>query len=602
MGENLVTHLGHCITAASELVGGNLSLVYYSHIPTVAITLLMGIFVLRASKGSLQSKIFFSFCVVFSLWVVANFVAWIGTSSVWISFFWSLLGLSDIIFYVLGLYFFYVFVENKDTTFRLKIILSAILIPFLILAPTKLNLPGFDYTNCAAIDTSFLGYLFYAKMFIAGWLIVLSIYKYKKSQKSERPKIILLSIGLALFFLSFFVTGYIADTYLRYDIELYGLYAMTAFMGILAYLIVKYKAFDIKLLGAQALVYSLIILLGAQFLFIKSQINMVLTGIALFLTIIFGYYLILGIKKEIAQKEEIQRLATSLARSNDQLVVANEKLKELDKQKTEFVSLASHQLRSPLTAIKGYSSMILEGSFGKINEKAKEAVGRVFESSQKLVLVIEDFLNITRIELGRMKYDVSEFSFNKLVTSVIGEQKPNVERRGLAISYEEDAPEYKVFADFGKISQVISNIVDNAVKYSKEGSIAVKVVGITDGKDKKVRLSVKDTGVGIEPQVLPHLFQKFVRAYDAGKTNIIGTGLGLFVAKQIVDSHPGGKIWAESEGKNKGSTFFVELSLSTGVAPVLTPPPADPAVAEPASSSATTTEPPIPQPTAGDLS
>lgn len=301
-------------------------------------------------------------------------------------------------------------------------------------------------------------------------------------------------------------------------------------------------------------------------------------------------------KSSIASFTNVIALSLSKAYLYQDLQDANEKLKALDKQKTEFVSLASHQLRSPLTAIKGYSSMILEGSFGAINDKAKEAIGRVFESSQKLVMVIEDFLNITRIELGRMKYDVTEFSFNKLVSNVIGEQKPNVERRGLTISYEEDAPEYKVFADMGKISQVISNLVDNSVKYSKEGSIKVKIVGIK-GEDGKagVRLSVTDTGVGIDPKVMPHLFAKFSRAADASKTNIIGTGLGLYVAKQIMDSHKG-KIWAESAGAGQGSTFFVELALSTGVAPTMVTPPAE------IEAISQHPEPPIPQPVAGDLS
>ncbi|MCX6712903.1 MAG: HAMP domain-containing sensor histidine kinase, partial [Candidatus Vogelbacteria bacterium] len=193
----------------------------------------------------------------------------------------------------------------------------------------------------------------------------------------------------------------------------------------------------------------------------------------------------------------------------------------------------------------------------------------------KLVLVIEDFLNITRIELGRIKYDLTEWSFNTLVKNVIGEQKPNIERRGLSFSYDEDAPEYKVYADQGKVSQVISNLIDNSTKYTKEGSIAVKVSGVTDKDGKKgVRVTVKDTGVGVAPETMPHLFEKFSRAEDASKTNIIGTGLGLYVAKQIMDAHQG-KIWAESEGKGKGSTFFVELALTTGVAPVPVIPPAE---------------------------
>ncbi len=548
------------------MVGGNMSLVYYSHIPTAIITLLMGFFVLRAGKNSLSSKILFAFCLTFSIYIFANLMSWIGTSSVWITFFWSLLGLTDILFYLLGLYFFYVFVDGKDISFRLKLVLVAIFVPFLIMSPTRLNIPGFDYINCTALDTNFLNYLFYAKIFIAIWLAILAIYKYLKAKSEDRQRIVILSLGLGLFLFSFFATSYLSDIYQRYDIELYGLYAMTAFMGILAYLIVKFKAFNIKLIGSQALVYALIILIGSQFFFIKTTINMFLTGITFVMALIFGGLLIRSVQREVTQREEIEKLAENLAKSNDSLYVANEKLKELDRQKTEFVSIASHQLRSPLTAIKGYSSMLLEGSFGPVEDKAKGAIDVIYQSSQRLMTVIEDFLNITRIELGRMKYELSVFDLGQIAQTVIKNQEPNVLKRGLKIEFVDGTNNHQISADSGKVTQVVSNIVDNSIKYTPSGWIKVSVENRPMGKSKSketVRLTVSDSGVGINKETLPKLFDKFVRADDAGKTNISGTGLGLYVAKQIVEGL-GGKIWAESEGKGKGAQFIVEFPRSTG--------------------------------------
>jgi len=600
-------------------------LLYYSHIPIALLSLLFGFFVFMNNKRALLNKILFAISILFSLWITADLIVWLNPNSQVIMFFWSLTGG---IFALIGsfcVYFVYVFIKKQDITNFQKILLSATLLPIILATATSYNLNGFDISICGANESSFIIYYkFLYGIFIFLWILGIGIFNYKKTEKEIRKQVVLLLIGIEAFLLSFFTATFIAS-YLTSQglisdssLEQYGLFGAVIFIALLAYMIVKFKTFNIKLLGAQALIYSLIILISSQFFFIKTQINMILTVITVLVTIILGYYLIRGVKQEVAQREEIEKLAISLEKSNNKLVVLNEKLKELDGQKTEFVSLASHQLRSPLTAIKGYSSMILEGSFGKINDKAKEAIERVFESSQKLVLVIEDFLNITRIELGRMKYDVTEFNFNTLIENVIGEQKPNVERRGLTITYEEEAPEYKVFADMGKISQVISNLVDNSVKYCKEGSIKVKVVGVTDkgegslsASGRKVRLSITDTGVGIEHQVLPLLFKKFARATDASKTNIIGTGLGLFVAKQIIDAHPGGRIWAESEGKGKGSTFFVELALSTGTAPIMittsdkvsdVAKPADPVVASPTSPSKPTIEPPISQSVAGDLS
>lgn len=575
------------------------SLLYYSYIPVIIALILLSVHILIKDKYSFKSKLLLSMALSFVVWVLNIIVQWTIVYADISMFSWQITALIEIFIPILVLYFIYVFSKEKDISERVRLGFFSVITTTALLTPTIYNISGFDVNYCEGL-ISFLPYSVQIFEILTIFLIGYIVYEkyHSKADEIEKRKVLYLSIGASIFLLTFSLSGILGQYLKIYSINLIGPIGMVLFLGLLTYLIVKFKAFNIKLLGAQALVYVLIILIGSQFFFIRNNINRILTGITELLAIVFGYYLILGVKKEVEHKEEIEKLASSLTRSNDQLTAANEKLKELDKQKTEFVSLASHQLRSPLTAIKGYSSMILEGSFGKINDKAKEAIGRVFESSQRLVLVIEDFLNITRIELGKIKYDVSEFSFNTLIKNVIGEQKPNVERRGLAISYKEDAPEYKVYADMGKISQVVSNLIDNSVKYCKEGSITVKLIGVTEKNQKKVRLSVTDTGIGIEPQVLPHLFQKFVRAYDAGKTNIIGTGLGLFVAKQMIDAHPDAKIWAESEGKGKGSTFFVELPLSTGVAPVMIIPPAS----VENSGEAKPSEPAIPQPVAGDLS
>jgi signal transduction histidine kinase len=205
------------------------------------------------------------------------------------------------------------------------------------------------------------------------------------------------------------------------------------------------------------------------------------------------------------------------------------------------------------------SSMLLEGSYGPVEDKPREIIDRVFQSSQKLNNIIEDFLNITRIELGTMKYQMADIDLAKITETVVNNMRPNIENKGLSLDYGADGGSHIVRGDSGKLEQVVSNVIDNAVKYTPTGSIsvAVKEVKGTDGKHH-VRVEVKDTGVGIEASTIPKLFEKFIRADDAGKTNITGTGLGLYVAKQIMEGHQG-KIWAESAGKGKGSTFIVEV-------------------------------------------
>ena len=255
------------------------------------------------------------------------------------------------------------------------------------------------------------------------------------------------------------------------------------------------------------------------------------------------------VKREVAQRERIEK-------QEKELEVANMRLKELDQLKSEFVSLATHQIRGPLAAIKGYASMIREGDYGAVPDNLKESINTIFDSSNALTVVVQDFLDISRIEQGSMKYDITVFDLGKLVYAVAQELNPNIERKGLRIKLEIE-PNIVVEADTGKLRQVISNLIDNALKYTASGSIFVTVKRMGTGT---ARIAVKDTGVGIKPETLPMLFQKFSRAEDASKANILGTGLGLYIAKKLVEAQKG-KVWAESEGEGKGSTFVVELPL-----------------------------------------
>ncbi len=253
--------------------------------------------------------------------------------------------------------------------------------------------------------------------------------------------------------------------------------------------------------------------------------------------------------------EYSQGLEKQVKKRTMELTVANARLQELDKLKSEFLSFASHQLRSPLTAIKGYASLILEGTYGKIDKKAQEPVDRIFQSSNALASMVEDFLNISKIEQGGMKYDFQMTDFKKLVETVIAEQEPNVKNRKLELKFEaQKGINYDVKIDAGKIKQVIMNLVDNSVKYTPKGSVSL----LLRETDHALQLEIRDTGIGFNKETLPKLFAKFSREKNANKINIQGSGLGLYLAKEIIEAHHG-KIWAQSQGEGKGASFFVEL-------------------------------------------
>lgn len=242
----------------------------------------------------------------------------------------------------------------------------------------------------------------------------------------------------------------------------------------------------------------------------------------------------------------------------EQLKETNARLVELDRLKNEFLSLASHQMRAPLTSIKGFASLLLEGDLGEITPKVREAIEKIFASANLMVRSVEDFLNVSRIEQGQMKYDFAQDDIGTLAGEMVKRFKPVADQKKIALVFEPRVSGLTVSMDTYKLEQVLTNLIDNAIKYTLEGSVTV----IAERHDQMARIVVKDSGVGMSPEAIGKLFQRFARAEGAGKVNVAGTGLGLYVARQMIEAH-GGKIWAESEGENKGSSFIIELPIMT---------------------------------------
>ncbi len=332
----------------------------------------------------------------------------------------------------------------------------------------------------------------------------------------------------------------------------YGNYFVIFFLVFMVYGVLKYKLLNTKVVSAQ--IFSIAIILISLFNFLRAESikDQIINGLTLLLISLFSYFLIRSVNEEIEIRNKVQALVKNLEK-------ANLKLKELDQKKSEFMSLATHQLRAPLTSMRGYSSMILDGTFGKVNNpEVEDAIDKISRASTDLAMIVEDYLNISRIEQGRMQYNFSIFNLSDLIKDIIKEVKPTIDHAGLAVNFiYDEAVQYRVNVDQGKIKQVLFNIIDNAIKYTPTGHIDI-ILSVKDGN--KVLVKIQDTGVGINPDILPTLFKKFKRAPDASKTNILGTGLGLYVANEILKAH-NATAWAESEGQGKGSSFYVELGM-----------------------------------------
>lgn len=256
-----------------------------------------------------------------------------------------------------------------------------------------------------------------------------------------------------------------------------------------------------------------------------------------------------------------------------------EMLQRLDRENSEFISIVGHQLRTPLTIIKGFLSLIAEGTYGKVNKETADALAKILISTEDMGKLIEDLLNASRVELGKMEFTMEKLDITKFLEkikedfSLLAKNK----RLSLKLILPKKATPF-VVADVIKMTEVISNLVENAVKYTKKGGITLSaevrssmavinknghnVKGSNTAKQSVVRICVSDTGIGIRHEDIPHLFKKFSRGKDLGQWSISGTGLGLYVGKGIIEAH-GGNIWVESQGENKGAKFIIELPIAS---------------------------------------
>ena len=531
-------------------------LLFYSYIPIILISLFIGVRVYFKERGNLQGRLFFGLTIFFVLWVINIIFQWISSYHVVLMFAWQLTAFFEIGMYICAGYFSYVFLYKKDISYYGKVLLLTIFALISVFLPTKFNIVSYDVINCEGIIGNMWKIIYIIESSLIVWISYIGYLNFKTSKDiNDKKKISLFSIGMVFFLFIFFLSNFYAEVTKIYEFNLWGPLGMLIFLSCLSYLMVKFKIFNLKLIGSNVLVLSLWILTASLLTIQDINISHAVTAITLIISIIFGLILIQSVRNEVNQREKIERLAFDLTSANDRLL-------EIDKQKSEYVSFATHQLRAPLTAMKGYTSLILEGEMGSVNDDVKKAVKRIFDSSTTLENIVDDYLNISRIELGTLQYNFDMINLKDVLCSVVEELKPNIEKKGLELNLSINPStintRFMVRADKEKIKQVISNLIDNSVKYTPSGSINISLD--KDMNKRKILVSIKDTGVGISPDVMPKLFSKFVRADNANKQNIFGTGLGLYIASQIALAHHG-RIWAESKGEGKGSEFYLELDM-----------------------------------------
>jgi signal transduction histidine kinase len=297
-----------------------------------------------------------------------------------------------------------------------------------------------------------------------------------------------------------------------------------------------------------------------------SNIQAIFISPILFGSEILGVYVLFSERKEgefssyesavLSETGNIFGLALNRVALYQDLQNANNKLTELDARKDEFLNIAAHELRAPMTAIKGYLSMISEGDAGELSIQLKDFVDEAILGNDRLIRLVNNMLNISRIEEGRQTFEMGQSPLGIVAKTVIDEYMAQAEEKHLQLLFEKsDTVKDIVYVDKDRIYEVVSNFISNAIKYTDQGHIVVR---LSNPNSTRVRVEVIDTGPGLSTEDSSKLFQKFYRAQSsAGKQ--MGTGLGLYVSKLLVEKF-GGTIGFQSE-LGKGSTFWFELPL-----------------------------------------
>jgi signal transduction histidine kinase len=526
----------------------------YSGILNGVIALSIGVAVILGSRKERLNQVFFLLAMATAWWAF-GYSVWLSAGTAESALFWIRIASIGSLFIPL-FYFHWVLVllhsTDKHRTMLALAYFGALILTVFSFSPQFIAGVGgklfFPYWPEPGL--LYTVYFFIAYIGLTLYSTFLLIREYNRSDSNKRGQIVYVICGSLCGF-----GGGATNFFLSYGVPIppYTNFLVALYPIILGYATLRYHLFNIKIIATELLVFIIWIAVFVEFLLADTVNQRLLEGAILLFSVVFGILIIRSVMKEVQQKEELAKLSKELA-------AANEHLQELDKLKSDFVSIASHQLRSPLTAIKGYSSMVLEGSMGKVSKEAQGAVEKIFRSSERLTAFVNELLDISRIERGKMEYNFEEADFVAIARSVCEELKIVAGEKGLIMEcHVAQLGEIKLKLDTNKIRQVVQNLLDNAIKYTLKGRIDVRLTR----QGSNIELAVTDTGVGIAADDIDQLFEKFSRAKDSAKVNGTGTGLGLYVAREIARGH-GGDVSVASAGKGRGSTFTLRLPVRRG--------------------------------------
>lgn len=377
--------------------------------------------------------------------------------------------------------------------------------------------------------------------------IINLIRKYIRAEASKKRPYVFVLTGIAITFALLMSFNFILPAFFdNPKLIPYGGIYFFPLIFLTTYAIAKHHLLNAKLIATETLTFALAATTLLEVILSNSTAQIIFRSGVFLLVLAIGVVLIRSVRREVEQRERLEVLTKELS-------AANEKLKELDVQKSQFLSFASHDLKSPINIIKQFATLIADGTY-KEPAKVAETIQKIKDTADRATHLVDDFLDIRKIEEGHMDYTFEAKDIVPFVKGITEDYAPLAKaQKNIAVSFESVVASANVKMDTTRLRQVVQNLLSNSVKYTEAGWIKVSLVE----EQKSILISVKDSGLGMDKQLLPILFEQFRRDPSVAK-KIQGTGLGLYISKQIVIAH-GGEVWAESEGKGFGSTFFVRL-------------------------------------------
>ena len=370
----------------------------------------------------------------------------------------------------------------------------------------------------------------------------------KNITKEEKKEAIYLFFGIFLFLVSFLVIWQFADLYDSFNTEQYGLFGMTLLLAVVSFLIVRFKAFDIKLIGAQALVWALVILIGSEFFFVESLTNQVLVGVTLVISSILGLILVRSVKKEVAQREHIEKIA-------GELKIAN-------KGQENLIHIMNHQVKGFFGIARNIFAELLEGDdYGHMPDESKPLLEKGLESTSTGVDYVQEILRGFNAEKGLLSFESKPINIKDIVLKLLSEQKDIAVKKGLKFESNIEDGEYNINGDGSQLREAFKNLITNGIKYNDYTYPERGIIVNLSSKDKKITFSVKDTGIGISEEDKPNLFKAGGMGKNSLKFNADSSGFGLSTVKGITEAH-GGSVGYKSNEPEKGTTFFIEIPIS----------------------------------------